>query len=140
MPVWEGYDEDAHFGVVQAMAARMHLISPQENGSRELGESLRISPLPWMQSQGQPGLLSYDQFWQLPEAERARRERELRTMPVDWSREPAEPPVRLYEGQQAPLAYMLASIPYRGIANASLPARVWLLRMLEILLASLAIP
>jgi 4-amino-4-deoxy-L-arabinose transferase-like glycosyltransferase len=140
LPIGEGYDEYSHYGVVQAMAQRPHLTTPEENGSRELNEWQRLAPVSWMQAQAQPGLITYDQFWRLPEIERARRDREFRSIPPQLAGEPGEPRILLYEGQQPPLAYWLMAVPYRIASRASLPSRVWLLRMFGVVLASLAIP
>jgi len=47
-PLWEGYDEFAHFGVVRAMAAKGILLPPRDQpGQRDVEESFKLVPVPW---------------------------------------------------------------------------------------------
>jgi 4-amino-4-deoxy-L-arabinose transferase and related glycosyltransferases of PMT family len=55
--------------------------------------------------------------------------------PVD-----ATTPLLQYEAQQPPLYYLLAAVPYAAIRGASLPARVYALRIFSMAIASLVIP
>src|SRR5260370_16681192 len=140
LPLWEGYDEFSHFDFVQSVAINRQLPTVQANGSREISESLRVAPLPWLQRRSHPGGLSHDDFWQRPEAEREVRLQRFRSLPVEWAREPADPRRPLYEAQQPPLSYWLFALPYRGLALQPLLARVWILRLAASLIASLPIP
>jgi hypothetical protein len=49
-------------------------------------------------------------------------------------------PGSLYEAQQPPLAYLSLDVPYWLVASASLPLRVWTLRIFCCALSSLTIP
>jgi hypothetical protein len=140
VPLWEGYDEFAHFAFVQYLTAN-HKLPPLKNTgvSQEVAESLRLAPVPWTIRQWTPGGISHDDFWHLPEASRDQRERELKQIPRTSAREQA-PNLRLYEAQQPPLAYLLYSVPYAAFQNADLPTRAWILRIAGSAIASLVVP
>jgi 4-amino-4-deoxy-L-arabinose transferase-like glycosyltransferase len=140
VPLWEGYDEFAHFAFVQ------HLIDTHElpdllnaGASEEVAESLRLAPVPWTIRQWTPGWTTHDDFWRLPDLTRQRRERELKEIPRTLARETAQN-LRSYEAQQPPLAYLMYSIPYAVFRGAGLLTRAWVVRMAGAVIASLIIP
>jgi 4-amino-4-deoxy-L-arabinose transferase-like glycosyltransferase len=136
VPLWEGFDEWSHYAVLQNMATgRRLLIGMNDPVSREVQASLELAPMA-RQFTG----LKHDGYWRLPEAERKDRERRLRSLPAEWTREPAEKGAHAYEAQQAPLYYWLLAPAYRPLTRLPLPARVWLLRLLSLLAASIVIP
>ena len=78
LPLWEGYDEFAHFGVIRAMAVKGRLLVPRDQrGPRDVEESLRLAPIPW-EVRGWPmssaSSLPQEQYWSLPAGERRARE------------------------------------------------------------------
>ncbi len=134
LPLWEGFDEWAHYAVVQNIATTGRLLpSATDKVSREVQASLELTPMPWQV----PGL-KHDDYWRLAEAERQSREEKLRSIPAQWAREAGTE--RSYEAQQAPLYYWLLTPAYWLTARLSLPTRVWLLRLLSLLIASAVIP
>lgn len=141
-PLWEGYDEFSHFAYVQHLAVHGELpVLGQSQVSREVDESLRLVPLPWMQRQLPAPHLTHDAYWKLPGEEREQRQDKLRSLPAEWAQEPALEDLGFFwEAQQPPLYYWLFSWPLRVASNAGLPTRVMLLRWLSVLLASLVIP
>ncbi len=140
VPLWEGYDEFAHFAFDQYLTENHKLPPVQNTGvSREVAESLRLAPVPWTIRQWTPGWIAHDDFWRLPEASRQQRERELKQIPRTSAREQA-PTLRLYEAQQPPLAYLLYSMPYAAFQNADLLTRAWVLRLAGSAIVSLVIP
>lgn len=141
-PLWEGYDEFSHFAYVQHLAAHGELpVLGQSQVSREVDESLRLVPLPWMQRQLPAPHLTHDAYWKLPAEEREQRQDKLRSLPAEWAQEPALEDLGFFwEAQQPPLYYWLFSWPLQVASNAGLPTRVMLLRWLSVLLASLVIP
>jgi|GEM_PF-5730036 len=137
-PLWEGYDEFAHFGYVQTVALQGK--GPTEI-SREVEASLRLIPLPWSPRTEPSPSATHDAYWKLPEAERSRREAALRQLAPQRSGEMPVPGARPnYEVQQPRLYYWLMAPMYWISADWGLPERVWLLRMASVGLASLAIP
>ena len=47
LPLWEGYDEWAHFAVVRHMAGGELLVSRDEAVARDVEDSLQLVPVPW---------------------------------------------------------------------------------------------
>ena len=142
LPLWEGFDEWAHFAVVQSMATRnAWSVDRQDPVSREVLESLRLAPRPWGESRDAAAYsLPQDDFWRLPASERLSIESRLRSLSPEWSRQYPASGVRAYEAQQAPLYYWLLSLAYRPMAGIPLLSRVWLLRLITLALASLTVP
>ena len=74
LPLWEGYDEWSHFAVVQRMAFRGEpLVSRFSQIPRDVAASLQLAPVSWECRYLPPPSATYDQFWRIPPAERARR-------------------------------------------------------------------
>ncbi|MEP6715467.1 MAG: hypothetical protein ABJC09_07815 [Terriglobia bacterium] len=140
LPLWEGWDEYAHFAAVQHWAD--HLTMPRFDDAmpREVDESMRLAPLAYELRWIGPPYLTHEQWWQLPATERSERLRLLSAMPPAWAREPALHPFTTYQAQQPPLYYWLLAMPLRLAAGWPLLARVFLLRWLSMAIASLAIP
>jgi 4-amino-4-deoxy-L-arabinose transferase-like glycosyltransferase len=104
--------------------------------------SLHLLPLPWelqFQSIPQP-LITHDDFWRLSPAERKQRADAVRTLAPEQGSEPATEPIQNYESQQAPLYYWLAGVPMGWMSKSPLLTRLYLLRMLNVLLASAVVP
>lgn len=140
-PLWEGFDEFAHVAMLQRIALQPGLPELKTAViSRQVAVSLELAPVPALvQEPGHPWL-NLDQYWQLPADERARRSAELRALPAAWASQNSDPPLRSWEAQQAPLYYWLLTPVYWAIRGASLPAQVWILRILTALAASVVVP
>ncbi len=140
-PLWEGWDEFAHYSYVDHLAANGGSLPLPgiDRISREVRASLEIAPLAWTAHQMLPYSLSYEQFWELPRQERAILELRLAKLPVKWRAEQASDGV-LYEAQQPPLYYWIMQIPLWFADEWPLTTRVLWLRMCSLLLASLVIP
>ena len=142
-PVWEGFDEHQHYAYVQMVAERGRLpISGRDAVSLEVEAALRLLPLPWELKDCGLGL-THEEYWRLGEVERRARQDALRQIPPGARREPAgtsNSHLRLYEAQQPPLYYLLAAGPYRLFQGTGLLARVFILRLFSVLLASAAVP
>jgi 4-amino-4-deoxy-L-arabinose transferase-like glycosyltransferase len=138
LPLWEGWDEWSHFAYVQHFANTGELPVPEvTRPSREIQESLALAPLPWtLRHTSRP----HDAFWTLPASERVARTAALGAIPPLYQRQEAPRAEPLYESQQPPLYYWLLYPPLRLVEDASLPSRVFLLRVFSVALASLAIP
>ena len=139
-PLWEGWDEYAHFAYLQHVVntdSLPHFDSPL---SREIDESMRLAPLPYELRWIGPPYLTEPQWWALPESERADRLRRLAELPAEYAKQPSAHKFVSYEAQQPPLYYWLLSMPLRLVEAWHLWARVLLIRLLSMALASLAIP
>jgi hypothetical protein len=142
-PLWEGYDEFAHFAFVQHLVATGTLPLASTPVSKEVEESLKLVPLPWtLRDMGVPHAI-HDDYWMLSGDERRWREEQLSALPRDWASQPATAKHQYlsnWEAQQPPLYYWLVSFPLRIVWNESLPVRVLVLRLLGVGMASLVIP
>ncbi len=142
-PLWEGYDEFAHFGVVRAIAARGILLPPRNQlGPRDVEESLKLAPIPW-------GVHDWDVFriaqteeayWALPAKERRQQEARLRNLPATWKSEESAGGISAYEAYQPPLYYWILALALYLLKNASLLAQVMLLRWIGVAIAAVALP
>jgi 4-amino-4-deoxy-L-arabinose transferase-like glycosyltransferase len=142
LPPWEGYDEPYHFAALQNVAAGRGFPQATTPVSLEVEHSLHLLPLPWeLQFQDIPHPLStYDDFWRLPVTERKRQVDAVRALPVEQGTQLADEPILNYESQQEPLYYWLLAFPLRWMTGIPLFSRIYLLRMLNVLLASVVVP
>ncbi|HTA43818.1 MAG TPA: glycosyltransferase family 39 protein [Bryobacteraceae bacterium] len=140
LPLWEGWDEYAHFAWLQHWIDHGTLPRTNDPVSREIEVSLQLAPLPhelgWI---GAPDL-THEQWWALPPAERSERIRLLRAISPKLAHEPAVYPFVFYEAQQPPLYYWIMSIPLRLAASWPIASRVLFIRLIGIALVSLVIP
>jgi len=140
MPLWEGWDEYAHFAILQHWIESATLPQPEDRISREIDESMRLAPLAYELRWIGPPYLTHGQWWALPAMERDDRERRLAALPPSWAREPAAHSFDSYEAQQPPLYYWIVSLPLRAIESWPLLSRVLFARLFSLLIASVAIP
>lgn len=140
IPLWEGWDEYAYFASVQHLALRHTLPRPAETNSEEVDRSLRLAPVSRAVVRENPGLLSHDAWWQLPAAERSRREAQLRRLDPELGKIAAASGPRQYEAQQPPLAFGVLAPVYWLVRGQPLLVRVWVLRVFDVLIAALSIP
>jgi hypothetical protein len=139
LPLWEGYDEWSHFAVVERMAFRGEvLVSRDAPIGRDVASSLELAPVPWECRYLPPPSVTHDAFWQLPEAERARRESAFRGIRPDHGE--ASGSLRSYEGLQGPLYGWLMAPVLLAASSAALATQLLLLRCFAVLLVSLVIP
>jgi hypothetical protein len=138
VPLWEGFDEWAHYAVVQNLATRGHLLAGRSDYiSGEVGTSLELAP---GHRDGAQGGVTHDVYWQMPDADRSVWEQKLRALAAQSSKEPDRAGTLAYEAQQAPLYYWLLVPAYQVTARLPLLTGIWLLRFYSLLLASAVIP
>ena len=141
-PLWEGYDEFAHFGVVRAVARGIWLVPRDQPGPRDVEESLKLAPVPW-EVRGWDvfrSSLTEEGYWALPPQDRRQRESRLRNMPPGWSAQDSTGGISAYEALQPPLYYWLMAPALGALKGSGLLAQVMLLRWIGVALASLAVP
>src|SRR5258708_25961254 len=141
LPLWEGYDEYSHFAYVQHLIAHGTLPVPKvARLSREISESLEAAPVAWMLRGRSPGGMPHDAFWKLSPQEREARLATLQRPGGASARQDDPEAEGMYESQQPPLYYWILS-PFLRMAGAwTLGSRVFLLRLVSILICSAAIP
>ena len=144
LPLWEGWDEYAHFAFLQHWNDHGALPRATDRISREIDESMRLAPLARELRWIGPPYLIHDDWWSLPSAERDARMRKLDSLPPSLAHQPAVEingrPFVFYEAQQPPLYYWLAAPALRLAAGWPLRERVFLIRLIGVLFTSLAIP
>ena len=142
-PLWEGYDEFAHFGVVRAIAAKGILLVPRDQpGQRDVEESFKLAPVPW-EVRGWDvfrSSLTEEGYWALPVEERRHRESRLRNMPPSWYTADSTGGISAYEAFQPPLYYWLMAPVLYALKGCGLLAQVMWLRWIGVAIASLAVP
>jgi len=138
LPLWEGFDEWAHYAVIQRMATgREPLVRRDARVSREVQSSLELAP---RRPGGSAGELEYGTYWSLPDTDRIVRERALRSLSPQASAAPEANGYIIYEAQQAPLYYWLLTPFYSLAGQMPFLARVWFLRLCSLLIGSAAVP
>src|SRR4051812_1690440 len=79
LPLWEGYDEYAHFAVIRAMAQHGHLlVSRDQPIPWDIAISFQLAPVPWDLDYLPSPSVTHDEYWKLPAADRAQREATFR--------------------------------------------------------------
>ena len=142
LPAWEGYDEPYHFAALQHVAGGQGLARSDSPISLEVQKSLHLLPISWqlrLQAIPQP-LLTQEAFWDLPADEQRRRIDAVRELNSQEGSQPGTEPILNYEAQQPPLYYWIFAVPLRWMTSLPLLSRLYLLRMVNVLVASVAIP
>lgn len=140
LPLWEGWDEYAHFAWLQHWVDEGTLPVFHDPVSREIDESMRLTPLAHELSWIGPPYLTHEQWWALPEATRAERVRQLKALPPAFAHQTARHTFDFYEAQQPPLYYLAVAVPLRWMESWPLRRRVLAIRFLSMAIASFAIP
>lgn len=144
LPLWEGWDEYAHFAWIEHWNDRGTLPVATDKVSQEIDESMRLAPLArelrWL---GAPYLI-HEEWRALPAAESEARVRALAVLSPSLAHEAAASDsgkkLVFYEAQQPPLYYWLAAPLERALADEPLRRRVFWVRLWGVLLTSAAIP
>ncbi len=140
LPVWEGFDEPAHFGYVQRVAvAGAWLVRPDTSSTREVESSISLLPMPWVLRNEPLVRETHESYWRLPAAQRRDREQQLAALPRSLGALDSLTALPV-EAPQPPLAYWLMAPVYKLFAGSPLVTRVLVLRLVNLLLASIAVP
>src|ERR1035437_8990990 len=141
LPLWEGYDEWAHFSVIRTVALRgSPLVARGQPVPRDVEASLELAPVPWELRYLAWPSVTLDAYWSLPAEARAQREAALQAMPPAWSREDGAGAFTAYEALQPPLYYWLMAPVVRAASHWGLARQVMIVRWLSVLIASLTVP
>jgi hypothetical protein len=137
-PLWEGYDEYAHFAFVQHLAGHHELPVSETRVSKQVQESLTLTPLPWSLRDWPSPYVTHDAYWQLSAGERQDRELRLRDVPLSLGKEAGTD--FLYEGKQPPLYYFVQLPVFMALQGLSFVNAVFALRLVSVLFVSITIP
>ena len=138
-PLWEGFDEYVAVASLDSIASASVLPPVQPVLSREIESSLRTVPLPRGLAGSVPAAINHDEFWRLPEQARVKRSAALREIPTEWRTQPGIV-AAMGDARRAPLYFWLMRPVYSMIGGNQLVDRVFILRILNVLIASFAIP
>ena len=130
MPLWEGYGEPFHYGIVQAVWITHAPADPRSTPiSEELWQSRLLAPVSPVFQTDSPPIKTFGEFYKMPASDRLRQRTALREIPTELQyRSHGGPPN--YEAQQPPLCYALLAVPDRLLAGAPILTRVLALRLL----------
>ncbi len=143
-PLWEGFDEPAHFSYIQHIAEGKGLFPVRDEPvSQEVFLSLKLAPSPWTKRDFALGY-THDQYWTLDDADRSALQTRLQDIPRHLKEVSSSPPfddprLKNYQAQHPPLYYLLMALPYRLLSSHSVVERVFAIRLLSLLLASIVV-
>jgi hypothetical protein len=107
-PLWNGFDEWAHFAVAQNISVTGHLIVDRNMMvSREINTSLQLAPLPRGMTSIPSGGVGQIEYWKLPQEEQSRRELALQRLVPELADEGAM--VECLHMKQVSLRYTIGS-------------------------------
>lgn len=132
LPLWEGFDEEFHYGYVQYLDAhhRFPILGPTAL-SLEINRSLGLLPMSYIMIRGVhlQGVRTFAQYFALDSATRHSLYAEARSIPTDLRLSESAQYYTNYEVHHAPLAYLLMAIPDTLLSHVPLPERVWSVRL-----------
>ena len=128
LPLWDGFDEPFHYGVVQQWSCyAVPSVLGRSVLSREIWDSLAAAPVSGPVRANIGIGTSFPEYFRLPLAQRLRLRTRLETLPPREACEPSQAPN--YEAHQAPLAYLFLAPLDALWADRPLVWRVLLLRL-----------
>lgn len=134
LPLWEGWDEPYHYGIVQWVGIDRSLPDTSRAVlSDEVQQSILLAPASPGIKLRHPEVMSFGDFHRLPLSEQRRLRRALEDLSPELQYRSTTGIVN-YEAQQAPLTYLLLAVPDRLLSGLPLMQRVLLLRLLIALL------
>ena len=133
LPLWEGFDEEFHYGYVQYLGAhhRFPVLGPTAL-SLEINRSIGLLPMSYIMIRNVrlKGVRTFDQYFALDSATRHSLYNEALSIPTDLRLSESAQYYTNYEVHHAPLAYLLMAIPDSLMSRVPLPRRVWIVRLL----------
>jgi len=136
LPMWEGFDEWAHFAVIRAVASGQAL-PPRDLGvPPDIEASLQQAPVPWEMRGMSAPFATQDVYWAFPAEQRHEREIAF----AHGSAAPNAVALSAYEALQAPLYYWLMAPVVWLLSGLGLAVQVMAVRWLSALIAASVIP
>jgi hypothetical protein len=133
LPLWEGFDEEFHYGYVQYLVAHHRFPILGHTGlSQEINQSIGLLPMSYVMIENLhlKGVRTFDQYFALPDPVRRQLFEAAQRIPPGAASQESDAYYMNYEVHQAPLAYLALAIPERFLSRVPLPRRVLLLRLL----------
>ena len=133
IPLWEGFDEEFHYGYVQYLVEhRAFPVLGHTGLSDEINRSIGLLPMSYVMIENLhlTGVRTFDQFFALDSPTRHELRNEANRIPASLRATESTPYSKNYEVHHAPLAYLLMAIPEAALTRIPLPTRVWIIRFL----------
>lgn len=133
LPVWEGFDEEFHYGYVQYLGAHHRFpVLGQTGLSLEINRSIGLLPMSHVMVRllELRGVRTFDEYFALDRATRHALHDAACAIPAALRGSESTKYYRNYEAHQAPLAYVLMTLPDTLMSGVPLPWRVWIVRLL----------
>lgn len=136
LPLWEGIDEEFHYGYVQYLGAHHAFpVLGQTGLSNDINATLVLLPMSYLMIanlhlQDTQGVRTFEQFAALDSSTRHELRAAAERIPSELRLRESDQYSTNYEAQHAPLAYFLMAVPNELMQRVSLPRRVWILRLL----------
>jgi hypothetical protein len=122
LPLWEGFDEPFHYGYVQYLWTQHQLpVIGKAALSEEVWNSLHTTPGSYLVKRNLPFVETFEDWF--------RRGGPRDNAPVG-DKFKVVPSALNYEAQQAPLAYVMMTVPDMLLSHVGLPLRICFLRVL----------
>jgi len=143
-PLWEGYDEYAHFAFIQHVAEEKILPTYQDYLSNEIVYTFEKTPmsnsLRWnaFYVNNEHLLSSYSNYWDSFDINEIQNNRKLISSQPLESRINSEPRVPIYEAQQPPLSYIVHVPVYQLFYDQDILTRVFALRIFSVFITAAA--
>ena len=132
LPLWEGFDEPFHYGYVEHLEKYREFPELGKTPlSGQVWTSLHLAPASRAVKDNLPWAIAFDEYFRMPQFQRERMRLELEGLSLSGSSNSLN-----YEAHQPPLAYLLLATADNFWSSASLPTRVWRLRLLCAVFAS----
>ncbi len=136
LPLWEGFDEPAHYGYIEQLVIHRQLpLMNRTTLPADIRDSLKLVPVSWLLHNALPGSISFEDWFQLSSQQRRDRRIALRKLSPALATQSSD--VLNYEAQQAPLAYLLVAPLDAAFSRAPLPERVLYLRFFVSIVSAL---
>ena len=144
-PLWEGYDEYAHFGYIQHVVEEKTLPTFQDQLSNEIVYTFDKTPMQnsflWVPAYSGKEVLVYPYsiYWDNFDLKEIKNNRQLISSQPLESRFNSEQLVPIYESQQPPVSYFLHVPVYLLFYDQDILTRVFALRIFSVLITALAV-
>lgn len=126
LPLWEGFDEPAHYGYVESLWQTHRLpILGRTTFPTDVIASFRFAPASYLMHRWLPETTPYEQWFALSRAEREHRRAQLDSLRAD----PGANTQTNYEAHHPPLAYLPLSLIDRFISGSPITARILIIRL-----------
>jgi hypothetical protein len=126
LPLWEGFDEPAHYGYVESLWQTHRLpVLGRTTFPTDVIASFRFAPGSYLMHRWLPETTPYEEWFALSEAEKAHRRAELDSLRPDAGTNTRTN----YEAHHPPLAYFLLSLIDRSIPGSPITARILIIRL-----------